>query len=213
MSDDTKASYFDAIAGSWDGWEDLPAVAAKLGAGLDDLGVGPDETVLDAGCGTGNLTLALLARLSSSGRVIAVDVAERMIAEARRKVRDPRVEWHVADVRRLPLPDGACDRVICFSVWPHIDDPGAAAGEIGRVLKPGGHIHIWHLSSRGKINEVHASVDGPIRHDLLAPASETGALLERHGFFVEGLVDDADRYLVTASRPGAALSGRERERG
>jgi ubiquinone/menaquinone biosynthesis C-methylase UbiE len=202
MSDDAKAAYFDGIAGKWDGWEDLPALAAKLGAGLGELGVGPNETVLDVGCGTGNLTLALLARLSSAGRVVAVDIAPRMIEEARRKTRDPRVEWHVADVRHLPLPSGACDCAFCFSVWPHIGDPGAAAEELGRVLKTRGYLHIWHLLSRKKVTEVHASTDGPIHHDVLQPAAETAALLEKHGFVVTTVIDEANRYLVTAINAG-----------
>jgi ubiquinone/menaquinone biosynthesis C-methylase UbiE len=202
MIDEAKAAYFDSIAGKWDGWEDLPSLAAKLGAGLEELGVGPNETILDVGCGTGNLILALLARLSSAGRVAAVDIASRMIEEAGRKIRDPRVEWHIADVRRLPLQSGHFDRAFCFSVWPHIDDPGAAVEELCRVLKPGGYLHIWHLSSRHKITEVHASTDGPIHHDVLQPAAVTANLLKQHGFLVTTVVDDSERYLVTAVRPG-----------
>jgi ubiquinone/menaquinone biosynthesis C-methylase UbiE len=201
MIDDAKAAYFDSIAGKWDGWEDLPSLAAKLGAGLEELGVSPDETILDVGCGTGNLILALLTRLSSAGRIAAVDIASRMIEEARRKIRDARVEWHIADVRRLPLQSGHFDRAFCFSVWPHIDDPDAAAEELCRVLKPGGYLHIWHLSSRHKITEVHASTDGPIHHDALQPAAMTADLLKQHGFLVTTVVDDSERYLVTAVRP------------
>ena len=198
MIDDAKVSYFDQIADKWDGWEDLPSLAAKLGAGLDKLGVGPDESVIDVGCGTGNLTRALLSRLSPAGRVVAVDISPRMVEEAGRKIRDPRVDWRVADVRRLPLPDAACNRAICLSVWPHIEDHGAAAEELGRVLKTGGCLHVWHLSSREKITQVHASAGEPIHNDFLPPAAETAALLERHGFLVTTVIDDADRYLVTA---------------
>jgi ubiquinone/menaquinone biosynthesis C-methylase UbiE len=202
FSDASKAAFFDGIAAKWDGWEDLPALAARLAAGIEELGVGPDEAVLDVGCGTGNLTAALLTVLSLAGKVTAVDIAPRMIEQARRKIRDRRVEWHVADVRRLPIPDSSCDRAICFSVWPHIGDRQAAAAEIGRVLNPGGVLHVWHLSSRARINEVHASAGESIHHDRLPPADETADLLSRCAFRVTTAIDDGERYLVTAIREG-----------
>jgi len=195
-----KAEFFNGIAEKWDGWEDLPVLAGRLGSGLDALGIRPEETVLDIGCGTGNLTLAILARLSPSGRVAAVDIAPRMIEMAQRKVEDPRVEWHVADIRRLPLPDSCADRAFCFSVWPHVEDREAAAAELGRVIKPGGLLHVWHLSSRAKINEIHSTAGGPIHHDLLPPASETADLLSKCGFRVTAEIDDEKQYLVSAVR-------------
>lgn len=213
MIDGPKAAFFDGIAERWDGWEDLSSLAVKLNEGLDEFGVGPNERVLDVGCGTGNLTLALLARLSPAGRVVAVDIAPRMLEEAGRKIRDARVEWRVADVRRLPVEDAACDRAICFSVWPHIEDYGAAAKELGRVLKSGGHLHVWHLSSREKIAQVHASAGGPIQNDVLPPAVDTAALLERHGFDVTTVIDAADRYLVTAILTGRRRKPRQNKKG
>ncbi len=202
--EDSRAAYFDSIAERWDGWEDLPALEARLAAGLERLGVGPDERLLDAGCGTGNLTRALLARLSDAGRVLAVDLSPRMIDAARRKVRDPRAGWLVADLRRLPVPDASFDRVICCSVWPHIDDREGTAGEIARVLKPGGRLDIWHLASRAKINAIHAGAGGAIGGDLLPPAAETAALLRRRGFRTAAVVDDEDGYLVAAFREDRA---------
>jgi demethylmenaquinone methyltransferase/2-methoxy-6-polyprenyl-1,4-benzoquinol methylase len=193
-----KAAYFDGIARRWDGWEDLPALADKLGAGLEALGVGPGESVLDIGCGTGNLTGALLARLGRDGRVTAVDISRRMVRIARRKVRDPRVTWLVAGVERLPLPAASFDRVICYSVWPHLDDRPAVAAEIGRVLKPGGRVHVWHLSPREAIDRIHASAGGVIGNDRLPPAAETAALFRERGFRLLEVVDDAAGYLVDA---------------
>ena len=75
MTSSTRVDFFDGIAERWDGWDDLAELAQKLAAGLDEFGVRAEETVLDVGCGTGNLTRALLAKLSSAGRVIAVDIS------------------------------------------------------------------------------------------------------------------------------------------
>ena len=203
MATPEKARFFDRLAGEWDHRHDLGALADDLSAGLEELGVRPDEVVVDVGSGTGNLTLALLARLSERGRVVAVDISPEMVAAARRKVADPRVRWHLTDATRLPLAAASVDRVICCAVWPHLDDPLAVAREAERVLRPGGACHVWHLAPRARINEIHASVEEPaVRGDLLAPAGETAAVLAAGGLTPTGMVDDDTRYLVTATKPG-----------
>lgn len=205
---DAKAAFFDAMADEWDLRLDLQELSSQLARGVEELGVRPDERILDVGCGTGNLTRALLERLSPEGRITAIDIAPRMIRAARRKIRDARVDFRVADARKLPLPDSSFDRVICFSVWPHIDDREVAAAEMVRVLKPGGTLHIWHAAARGKINEIHAAAGGPLRRDLLPPAHETAELLARCGLRVSAAVDDRERYLVTAARAGRGADDR-----
>lgn len=198
---DARAAFFDAIADQWDGWDDLAALARRLAAGLEALGLERDETVLDVGCGTGNLTLALLARLSAAGRVHAIDASARMVAVARGKIADPRVTWHAVDALRLPLADASADRAICFSVWPHFDDPVAVATELGRVLRPGGRLHVWHWLPRERVNAIHAEAGPAVRHDRLPPATETAALLTATGLPATALLDNAEGYLVTAINP------------
>jgi ubiquinone/menaquinone biosynthesis C-methylase UbiE len=195
-----RAAFFDAIADQWDGWDDLVTLGRRMSAGLSRMGLGPEETVVDIGCGTGNLTLALLEKMKPAGRVAAVDISPRMVEIARGKIRDPRVAWHLADADSLPIPDATADRILCFSVWPHLHDRNAVLREFTRVLRPGGKLHIWHLSPREKINQIHTSSDGPIKHDLLLPAGETAASVHNAGFEVIETIDDGEQYLVTARK-------------
>jgi ubiquinone/menaquinone biosynthesis C-methylase UbiE len=203
MSNPSKVTFFDGIAEQWDGWECLKSLARNLDHGLETFGVGADETVLDIGCGTGNLTAALLRRLAATGRVEAVDVSPCMIEVARRKVADARVRWHLAEAEHLPLADGTCDRAVCYSVWPHFDDPGAVARELGRVLRPGGRIHVWHLISRECVNQIHADAGEAVCQDHLPPVQELAGLFVGQGFDLITAVESSGSYVLTAAKPVA----------
>ncbi|WP_330334607.1 class I SAM-dependent methyltransferase [Streptomyces sp. NBC_00536] len=106
----------------------LPA-AAWLTGGVPDGG-----TLLDVGCGTGR-DLPVLARKGIS--VIGVDIALPMLRLARRH-HDALL---CADLTRLPVRDSVADAVWCVAAWVHVPhrDLPAAAAELSRVLRPGGH--------------------------------------------------------------------------
>jgi demethylmenaquinone methyltransferase/2-methoxy-6-polyprenyl-1,4-benzoquinol methylase len=201
MKFEAKVKFFDEIADKWDGWADLETLVPKLSQGLDDLLIQPEETIVDVGCGTGNLTRALLEKLSPDGRVVATDISSQMLKRARKKVLDTRVEWQLCDATRLPLDNESVDRIICFSVWPHVDDPNAAIEEFKRVLRPTGSLHVWHLSSRAAVNAIHAGAGDAVANDLLVPAAQTAQLFEKHGLAPYEVMDDEERYLVSARMP------------
>jgi trans-aconitate 2-methyltransferase len=105
---------------------------------LDRLELTGDETVLDAGCGSGRVTEKLLERLPR-GRVIAVDASESMIQKAREKLGD-RVDYLVADLARLQLPDPV-DIVFSTATFHWISDHDRLFARLHDALLPGGRLH------------------------------------------------------------------------
>jgi ubiquinone/menaquinone biosynthesis C-methylase UbiE len=199
-----RREYFDELAGRWDdihgNGHDAGKISPLLKEGLRRFEVEPAERIVDLGCGTGVLLGCLLEHLGPAGRVQAVDFAPRMIARAREKHKDGRVEFLVADAAAIPVPDVSVDRVVCFSAWPHFPDPDAVILELKRILKPGGRLHVWHTSSREKINDIHRSVHAAVCQDMLEPAGRLATRMSRAGFTVEEQRDDQEAYLVTARK-------------
>lgn len=94
--------------------------------------------VLEVGVGTGKN----LAHYPVHVTVTGIDISERMLARARRRIvrlkREARL--HVADVTKLPFSDGAFDTVVATCVFCSVADPVAGLQELGRVTKPDGRI-------------------------------------------------------------------------
>ena len=96
--------------------------------------------LLDSGCGPGAITIDLAAAVAP-GKVIGVDLDPERIEVARAAAARQgcnNVDFRVADIYKLPFPDAAFDAVFQSSVFIHLPDPHAAAGELFRVLKPSG---------------------------------------------------------------------------
>ena len=101
-----------------------------------------DETVVDAGCGSGRLTAALLDRLPH-GRVIAVDRSESMLAVAERELRPRyggRIELVCADLLDLDL-DRAADVVFSTATFHWVLDHPRLFAVLHRALRPDGRLH------------------------------------------------------------------------
>ena len=92
--------------------------------------------ILDIGCGTG----AMLDELAPFGDVVGADFAPEALAFCRE--RGDHYPLTRADVRRLPFASDSFDVVTAMDIIEHIDDDKAAAGEINRVLKPGGRLFV-----------------------------------------------------------------------
>src|SRR3989440_1932740 len=100
----------------------------------------PGLSLLDVGCGPGTITVDLAARVAP-GRVTAMEVSADALRLAREHVEASGpggVDFVVADVHALDLPDGGFDVVHAHQVLQHLADPVRALTEMRRVCRPGG---------------------------------------------------------------------------
>jgi trans-aconitate 2-methyltransferase len=132
-----------------------PQVAMSA-AVLDRLELRGDETVLDAGCGSGRVTRLLLERLPK-GRVIAVDASPDMVARAREELSGAEVDIRASDLATLTLADGEqVDAVFSNATFHWIRDHDALFAALAAALRPGGRLSA-QCGGEGNVAGVHAA--------------------------------------------------------
>jgi len=113
--------------------------ALKIERILEDYlgpGIGQQEArCLDIGCSVGVISSQLAARF---GQVIGIELQSEAVELAHRLDVESAATFVRGDGIRLPFPDAAFDVIVCAQVYEHTLDPYKLAGEIYRVLKPGG---------------------------------------------------------------------------
>src|SRR3972149_593845 len=104
------------------------------------LGMGavrPGESVLDVGCGTGSLAIALKAEVGATGEVKGIDASPEMIEQSRRKAakQGAAVEFVVAPIEELPFLEARFDLVVSSFMLHHLPDGVKRKGlaEVRRV--------------------------------------------------------------------------------
>jgi trans-aconitate 2-methyltransferase len=153
---------------------------------LDRLELRGDERVLDAGCGTGRVTAALLERLPH-GEVVAVDGSPAMVSEAQKRL-GPRVDARVANLTELVL-EAPVDAILSTATFHWIADHDRLFEHLFAALKPGGRI-VAQCGGEGNVATVQAAIHRvaepalagwPGPWNFASPAA-TAERLERVGF-------------------------------
>ncbi len=136
--------------------------AAMAQAVLDRLELRGDETVLDAGCGSGRVTAALLERLPR-GRVVAVDADAGMVEHARAALPADRVEVHHQDLAMLSLAQPV-DAAFSNAVFHWVTDHDALFAALARILRPDGRLSA-QCGGEGNVAGVQAAADAIVAAD------------------------------------------------
>jgi SAM-dependent methyltransferase len=154
-------------------------------------GIRPGDAVLDVGCGTG-LTTREAARAAAPGRVLGVDVSERMLARARELTDEGNVAYAQGDAQVHRFDPGAFDVAISRFGTMFFADPPAAFANLAAALRPGGRLVllVWQRrEDNAWMRLMDAALGDAARRpapDLdafsLGDAASTRRLLEGAGF-------------------------------
>lgn len=139
-----------------------------------------DAPVLDAGCGTGRMLGYLAGRGVST--LTGVDLSPEMLAHA--KLSHPDVPLAVADLRALPVADGAVRGILCWYAVIHTPDAGipAIAAEFARVTAPGGAVLLAFQAGTGERTSPGAYGQDVTLHAVLHEPARVAEVFEHAGF-------------------------------
>lgn len=166
---------------------------------LGRLELAGDERVLDAGCGTGQVTQALLDRLPH-GQVVALDASTSMLARARDRLGDERVVYLEHDLVE-PIPIEPVDAILSTATFHWVRDHDRLFANLAGVLRPGGRMTA-QCGGAGNLRRVNDAAARAASIDLeatktYAGTEETDLRLRKAGFTdVECWLHDAPILLA-----------------
>jgi ubiquinone/menaquinone biosynthesis C-methylase UbiE len=125
------------------------------------------RTVVDLGCGPGDLTIQLAQALPGMS-FTAVDGSAPMIALARAAVTRAKLDGRVTLVQErlqaLPLPAGTFDAVLSKDLLHHLPDPAVLWSTVARLGRPGAHVCVMDLVRPDTPERARAIVDAVVAH-------------------------------------------------
>jgi ubiquinone/menaquinone biosynthesis C-methylase UbiE len=170
---------------------------------IDFAGVNEGEKILDVGCGTGSLTLAL-ARAAELSEIAAIDYSPVFVEEAMRRTTDTRIKVQQADACALPFEGGTFDRALALLVLHFVPDAGKAVTEMRRVVRPGGVVaaavwdHLGGMPGMRMMVDTVAALSEPGRQlrarYCFQPMMQPGEM--KQTFVEQGLVDVTEVQLM-----------------
>ena len=128
------------------------SIADAIEHAVERLEPAAGERILDLATGTGWASRSI-ARRCPGARVIGLDIADELLAAARSLAAREQlgIEYQHGDAERLPFADGELDAVISTFGVMFAANPGAAAAELARVVKPGGRMVLSTWTPDGNV--------------------------------------------------------------
>ena len=195
-------NYFDTSAAGYDQYSDMGIRPPLLAGLLTQLAELPQPTsILDVGCGTGELLFQLQARTQAT--LAGLDISTKMLDVARQKLGES-ADLLQGDSESLPWPANRFELLCCTLSFHHYPNPRQALAEMRRVLKPGGALLLADITipapARQLTNLILPFLSTGDRH--FYSQTEVFSLLTQAGFKVPAWHKiDGSTFLVSVRVP------------
>jgi ubiquinone/menaquinone biosynthesis C-methylase UbiE len=197
----SRKAHFNEQANTWDERFCTPSLSSFLEKLVPEFGLKPGQNILDVGTGTGVLIPYLIREVGPSGSVTAIDYSENMIQICKTKhSRFKNVSVELKNIEEDAFPAESFDAVICFGLFPHLDNKEKALQNINHTLKPGGTLIIAHALSSEELKAHHNNASSAVVQDVLPEEAEMIQLLEQTGFAGIHIKDEPGCYLCIAHK-------------
>lgn len=193
MNTEATRVYFDNLAENWDNMCHHDAKKIDTIVSLAQL---PENSrILDIATGTGVLIPRLLE--TNPLEIVAIDLSNQMLAMARKKHPDSRVQFQTADFYSFEADK--FDFAVAYSAYPHFENKSLFCDRLSACLKPGGRFMVAHSESRKIINGRHSGQEVRKVSTGLKDAQSEGQIFSST-FNVDIAVDTAAFYILSGTK-------------
>lgn len=193
-----RHAFFQELAGEEQPLAFKPEHEPRIARLRERLGCLRDKRVFEPGCGAGPMTQRLAEWVGERGRVLALDACPEMVARCARAVGShTHVQVLEGWAETTDLAPGAWDLVLCFRLYPHLENPAGFIERCRTALQPGGQLVIANLEGSQELNALHARYRG-VCHDVMPAGEDLAKRLADMGWRVEEVTDQEGDYFIRA---------------